>query len=312
MILTIKGCSSGFGLHFAKRLNEYGFTVFAGCRSPEAKGPKSLSASVKHPEKLILVKLDVCCDTSVKLAFERIRTSLSNNEQLWAVVNNAGIALPNELEWCDIETDFKRTFDVNVFGMFRVCQAALPLLHESKGRIVNISSITSKAGIVMIGAYAASKAALSHLSRTLRREVRKFGINVICVEPSFYATDMIGFETNRKSLVRGWEGLPESIKSVYGVKYLNEMICMTKANSNPNNLYVSTDIDEVSRCVEAALTLNHPEQTYVPMATVSRPFLWFLAYMPNDFHEFFSYLTEYAMSFLNLISSESYVENKSS
>lgn len=269
-----------------------------------------MATSVKYPEKLILVKLDVCCDNSVKLAFEHIRSSLNNNEQLWAVVNNAGIALPNELEWCDIEKDYKRTFDVNVFGVVRVCQAALPLLRESKGRIVNISSIASKVGINMSSSYASSKAALSSLTRTLRREVRKFGINVICIEPSFYATDIMSYEPNRKTLVRGWEGLAESVKKAYGVRYLNQMICLVKANSNPNNWHVSTDIDEVARCVETALSLNHPEQTYVPMTIISRPLLWFLEYMPNDLHEFGNYLLEYLMSYLNLISAESYKEKK--
>lgn len=296
----------------AKRLNEYGFTVFAGCLFPDGQGPKDLASSVKYPDKLILLKVDVSCDKSVKSAFEHIQTSLNNNAQLWAVVNNAGIALPNELEWCDIEADYKRTFDVNLFGVVRVCQAALPLLRESKGRIVNISSMASKDTLVTLGSYSASKAALSSLSKTLRREVRKFGINVICIEPFFYATGIIGYERNRSSLLRGWQGLPESIKNAYGIRYLNEVLCMTKANSNPNNIYTSTDIDQVARCVRTSLTLNHPEQEYAPMATISNIWLWFITYMPNDFLELFSFVFELAIAILNRIVGENYEDKKQS
>lgn len=296
----------------AKRLNEYGFTVFAGCLFPEGQGPKDLASSVKYPDKLILVKLDVCCDQSVKSAFELIRTSLNNNEQLWAVVNNAGIALPNEFEWCDIEDDFKRTFEVNLFGVVRVCKAAIPLLRESKGRIVNISSMASKDSVITLSSYSASKAAVTSLSRTLRRELRKFGINVICVEPFFYATGIIGYESTKKSVLRGWDGLPESIKSAYGFKYLNEVLCLMKANSHPKNMYTSTDTDEVARCVRTALTLNHPEQNYSLTNKFATSWLWFVNYMPSDMHEYFSYEIEFLLDFMNRMWGEGYGEKKMS
>ncbi len=59
---------------------------------------------------------------------------------LWALVNNAGIAVFTEIEWCSVD-QFQRVMDVNVFGVVRVTKAFLPLIRQSKGRVINVASL---------------------------------------------------------------------------------------------------------------------------------------------------------------------------
>lgn len=284
--------------------------MIAGCLFPDGDGPKELASSVKYPNKLTLIKIDVSSDQSVKSAFEQIAAILNNNEQLWAVVNNAGIGLSNELEWADIDIDFKRTFDVNFFGTVRVIKAALPLLRESKGRVVNISSVGGRVPFMQHSAYCASKAAVTNMGKTLRWEVRKFGIKVINIEPFFYATGIVGYDGVKKSLIRGWESLPESIKHSYGVNYLNSALCFLKANST-NRFIMNKDIDEVARTVRTALTLNCPDDNYAPMSMTFKPVIWLLtSSLPVEVHELIGFAEECAMKLCFRTSSERYEEKK--
>ena len=72
--------------------------------------------------------------------------------ELWAVVNNAGIACSSEIEWCPIST-FQQQFDVNTLGPVRVTKAFLPLLRESQGRIVIVASVAGKKNVQMSRQY---------------------------------------------------------------------------------------------------------------------------------------------------------------
>lgn len=74
--------------------------------------------------------------------------------------------------------DWRRQFETNVFGQVRVIQEALPLLRESKGRIVNMSSISGKIASPYLAPYAGSKYAFEAISDSLRREMHQFGVKV--------------------------------------------------------------------------------------------------------------------------------------
>jgi 1-acylglycerone phosphate reductase len=94
------------------------------------------------------------------------------------LINNAGITAASTLS--DMPpSEFKRQFEVNVFGTFELTQALIPLLIESKGIIVNHTSQTPYGISVATGAYAASKSALSRLNDTWRIELAPFGIRVV-------------------------------------------------------------------------------------------------------------------------------------
>lgn len=107
-----------------------------------------------------------------------------------ALINNAGrraqnlLAMTNDREWDD-------TLDVNLNGAFRCCRAVLPqMMSRRRGSIVNVSSLAAVAGVSGQTAYAASKAALLGMTRSLAREVGRRNVRVNAVLPGFVPTDM--------------------------------------------------------------------------------------------------------------------------
>jgi NAD(P)-dependent dehydrogenase (short-subunit alcohol dehydrogenase family) len=108
---------------------------------------------------------------------------------LRALVNNAGIAVNSPVETLPID-QWRRQFEVNLFGHIAMTQALLPSLLLSSGTVVNISSVGGKVVLPTYGAYAGSKFALEAASDALRREVGQLGIKVVVVEPGAVKTEM--------------------------------------------------------------------------------------------------------------------------
>jgi NAD(P)-dependent dehydrogenase (short-subunit alcohol dehydrogenase family) len=171
--ILVTGASTGIGHATALRLAETGFTVFAGVR----KSGDAQRVDALHPN-LRPLQLDIADPAAVAAAIETVRAS---GLPLHGVLNNAGIAVGGPLEYLPVD-DLRRQFDVNVFGTMSVIQAALPMLRETRGRIVTIGSIGSRFGAPFIGPYCASKAALAMLMDSLRVEVASLGIRVVLFE----------------------------------------------------------------------------------------------------------------------------------
>lgn len=93
---------------------------------------------------------------------------------LWAVVNNAGVLhIAAPLEW-QTKEHFERTLNVNLYGAIMITKAFLPLLRESKGRLVNMSSVASMVAFPGVVAYNVSKSALEAYTDTFRYRIRGF------------------------------------------------------------------------------------------------------------------------------------------
>jgi NAD(P)-dependent dehydrogenase (short-subunit alcohol dehydrogenase family) len=171
--LLVTGASSGIGRASALRLAEAGFTVFAGVRKEsDANDVDHLHANLRP------VLLDVTDAGSIAHAFGIIRES---GLPLHGLLNNAGIAVGGPLEHLPVDA-LRRQFEVNVFGTIAVTQASIPLLRETRGRIVTIGSISSRFGAPFVGPYCASKSALAVLMDSLRIELAPFGIRAILFE----------------------------------------------------------------------------------------------------------------------------------
>jgi NAD(P)-dependent dehydrogenase (short-subunit alcohol dehydrogenase family) len=113
----------------------------------------------------------------------------SAHRPLRALVNNAGISVNAPVEAPQLG-EWRRLYDVNLFGHIAVTQALLPFLHRSHGRIVNISSVAGKVAMATYGPYAGTKFALEAISDSLRRELAPHGVQVVVVEPGAVKTEM--------------------------------------------------------------------------------------------------------------------------
>jgi meso-butanediol dehydrogenase/(S,S)-butanediol dehydrogenase/diacetyl reductase len=106
------------------------------------------------------------------------------------LVNNAGILLRGTLDSESAEADMRRTFDVNVGGLFNAACAFLPQLRQRRGCIVNLASIHAFVAVRNSVAYTASKGAVKQMTQALALELGEEGIRVNAVAPGLTATDM--------------------------------------------------------------------------------------------------------------------------
>lgn len=199
MNILLTGVSTGIGLATATTLLEAGHRVWGSVRN--LADAQQLSP---HPAFRALL-MDVTDRASVKAAIGIIEAS---GEPLHAVINNAGIAVSGPLETL-AEADYRRQFDVNVFGGLAVSQEALPLLHTAKAagatnvKIIYISSVSGYVTSPYTGIYSASKFATEAIVDGLRRELIPFGIDVLSVAPGPVKTPIW---TKAKTQTRAFEG----------------------------------------------------------------------------------------------------------
>jgi NAD(P)-dependent dehydrogenase (short-subunit alcohol dehydrogenase family) len=171
-VILITGASAGIGYAAAELLLKNGYKVYAGARRVEKmKGLAALGARV--------ISLDVTDEASLRSAVDLV---IKEEGRLDVLLNNAGYGAHGAVEDVPL-AEARRQFDVNVFGLARLTQLALPHMRaRGGGRIVNISSIAGKITTPTGGWYHASKHAVEAYSDALRLEVAQFGIKVILIE----------------------------------------------------------------------------------------------------------------------------------
>lgn len=174
--VLVTGASSGIGLRIAETLSSNGFYVYAGAR--KAADLEMLDAM----ENVSSVRLDVTVDEDIAAAVAFIE---KQGRGLWGVVNNAGVGRYSPLQ-SGPEADIRFTFDINVFGPFRINQAFLPMLLESNGRTSIIGSISGFIASASDGGYTASKFAVEGYTDSLAMELASTGVHVAIVEPGAY------------------------------------------------------------------------------------------------------------------------------
>lgn len=284
------GCDTGFGHLFAKELNAYGFKIYAGCLFPAGQGAQKLTSDVKYPDKLTIIPLDVCSDESVNAAVITVTNDMKDKYQLWALINNAGIHSPGYIEWGSFETNFSKIFDVNIFGTIRTTRAFLPLIRRCHGRVVNMSSLVAKFSLPLLSSYCMSKTAVSSFSECLRREMYKFGVKVITIEPLVYATELLKTSNMLPLLENAWKETTPDVKEAYG-QCQQDFFVDSISFWGDKKYFKQANLNEVSDVIIETLTLSSPENQYVVGGLLAWPLLWIVhTLVPLDLHELSFYV----------------------
>jgi 3-oxoacyl-[acyl-carrier protein] reductase len=184
-VALVTGASRGIGRAIAQLLAERGFRV-VGTATSEAGAAGIGEALAAHAGCRGIV-LDVTDKDAVGTAIDSVVRDLG---ALHVLVNNAGITR-DQLSMRMKDEDWDVVVATNLSAVFRASRAALrPMMKQRYGRIVNITSVVGAAGNPGQANYAAAKAGVAGMTRSLAREVGSRGITVNCVAPGFIETDM--------------------------------------------------------------------------------------------------------------------------
>nr|WP_093191654.1 SDR family oxidoreductase [Thiocapsa sp. KS1] len=247
--VLISGASSGIGRACALDLAAGGFRVFAGVRrETDAESLRRAGGDRLHP-----VMLDVTCEQDILKALGDIRQALDAGER-FALVNNAGVALSGPLEATSSEA-LRDLFEVNVVGVLSLTRAALPLLRERRGRIVNIGSTSGRFASALLGPYCASKFALEALTTSLRLELGETGIRVSMIEPGVVATPF--WDKMRSAEQRLLLEMPEALRAGYADRMAARHVLIERLGRS------GMAPEEVALAVRHALSAKRPRKRYV-------------------------------------------------
>ena len=247
--VLITGASSGIGRHAAEQLAAAGYFVYAGARKDA-----DLEA-LTQIENIQGIRLDVTKPDEIAAAVKKIG---NQDRGLWGLVNNAGVNVIDPLIE-GREADWEYLFNVNVFGVMRVTKAFAPMIIESKGRIVNISSISgilSGGPMMGYGPYTMSKHAIEAFSDQLESEMAMLGVKVSAVEPGGYRSK-IGVSRCKRLMDQGAEREYQYFAAA--MKEYTEL-CQKRLEENTQS---GTEPKAVSDAIQHALFADQPKSHYL-------------------------------------------------
>ena len=181
--VIVTGAGSGIGKSTALRLDAEGAKLLVIDINEEELGKTYSMLKNKSSTSHII---NIASLNEIKKIFKDFQET---NKQLDALINVAGILRFDNSHEVEIE-NWNKILEINLTGTFFMCRYALPLLLESKGAIVNVSSSAAIGAHAWTAAYSASKGGISAFSKTLAVEYGMRGLNVNCVCPASIQTPM--------------------------------------------------------------------------------------------------------------------------
>lgn len=185
-VALVTGSSRGIGREIASALAAAGAEVIVSARGlPGAR--EVADEIVARGGRARAVAIDVSDEDSVSAAVQELQSAY---DTIPLLVNNAGIVRDNLLMRMK-KQDWDDVIGTNLTGIYRMCRALVPKMVRARfGRIVNVTSVVGRAGNPGQVNYAAAKAGIEGLTRSLARELAARNITVNCVAPGFIETDM--------------------------------------------------------------------------------------------------------------------------
>ncbi len=200
--VIVTGASSGIGRALALRLADQGARVALAARSVDRLETLAQECRQRGGQALV-VPTDVADEAQCRTLVER---ALGEYGRLDMLINNAGFGQVARLDEMPDLHLFRQVLDVNFYGALCCTYYALPHLKQTKGRLVNISSLGGLAALPHNTSYIASKFALEGFSESLRMELLSNGVSVTVISPSWVVTEFHEHYVNKDGQAKGPSG----------------------------------------------------------------------------------------------------------
>ena len=228
-VAIVTGGNQGIGFGIAEGLASVGATVIIANRRA-AEGQSAAESLKKEGLNAVAIPTDVSSKSSVAALASKV---MSDFGRIDILVNNAAVIVRKPIE--DLtEEEWDRIMNTNLRGLFLCCQlVGREMIKNKKGKIINISSVLSQ--IIQPGrsVYAVAKAGVSHLTRALALEWRKYNINVNAIGPGLTITPLNQkyFEEHPEDLKKIVEGIPKG-REAYPQDYAGAAIFLASDASD--------------------------------------------------------------------------------
>lgn len=179
-IILITGASGGLGEAMAKYFLQQGHQLILHHNENPIR--------IEESKLVTHVKADLTDERDLKEMFHKIKDIVS---QIDVLINNAGIS-KSSISWKTSSSDWDETIALNLTAPFKVAQYSIPLMRKNNwGRIINITSVVAQTGVIGTSAYAASKAGIIGLTKTLSKELIPFNITTNALALGYFDKGMI-------------------------------------------------------------------------------------------------------------------------
>ncbi|MFH4979159.1 hypothetical protein AB6A40_005868 [Gnathostoma spinigerum] len=251
-------------------------TVFAGCHKEESV--VAIRSECKTlPGTLVAFQLDISSDKSVDDAKHLVETKLFEmNQDLYAVVNNAGASGVNFYDEFLSLADYRDVMEVNFYGVLRVTKAFLHLIKASRGRIITCLTGFCFVKFPGIAPYSASKTAVHAYCEVLRTEMRQFGVKVVTIFPGTFQTPIADPERVINFVKMAWNNADELLKEQYGEKWINQVCEIVRRYGEAGDKDISWVVNDYFH----AITAKYPSDNYVEGIDATLYFTPYF-YLPN-------------------------------
>lgn len=245
--ILITGCDSGFGKLLVENATNNGFTVIAACYTYVG------SQQFLNNDKVHIVIADLSLQDGIQKIVDFTKDTIKT-DGLYAIVNNAGICLPGNIDWLS-EQSYKLTMDINFHAPVSLIYNLLPHIKKTKGRIINVTSVDGFLAFPSNAAYCASKHALEAYSDSLRCEMKTWDVKVTVIQPSTMKTQIaMNYMDN---WLKGFENSDKNTQLLYGIKWAKDIAI--KGKTDIEN-FASDPIETVSTMMKVLQQNNPPSR----------------------------------------------------
>jgi len=233
-VALVTGGLGGLGTAVCRRLHQEGFIIAATCSPSNGQRHAWLAARRDEEMDVLVVEADVADDSACARAVQRV---LAETKRIDVLVNNAGITRDRSLRKMGVD-DWHAVMGANLDSVFSMTRHVLePMIEQSWGRVINISSVNGQQGAFGQANYAAAKAGMHGFTKALALEVARHGITVNTVSPGYLATRMVSEVPEKVMKERilpaipvGRLGTPEEVAGLVAYLASEQAGFMTGAN----------------------------------------------------------------------------------